>query len=93
LIIGTVLATESVVAAHVIRHLHLDDVGTPVGKLSARCRPSPNLCEIYNAKALERCRGGDVRHRRSDMVSAGGLLLYGAPSVNSIGIAALLDFR
>jgi len=45
-----------------IGHLHLDDVGTPVCKLPARGRPGPNLREIYNAKALERRGGGDVRH-------------------------------
>jgi hypothetical protein len=38
--------------------LHLDDVGTPVGKLPARRRAGPDLCQIDNAKALERCGSG-----------------------------------
>src|SRR5437879_2917495 len=71
LIVGTVLAAEGVVAAHMIRHLHLDDVGTPVGKLPARRRAGPNLCQIYNAKALERRGGGDVRHCCSLVTGAG----------------------
>src|SRR5450759_125863 len=71
LIAGTVLSAEVVVAAHMIRHLHLDDVGTPVGKLPARCRAGPDLCQIYNAEALERCGGGYVRHRCSLRVGAG----------------------
>ena len=64
LIVGTVLAAEGVVAAHMIRHLHLDNIRAPVGKLAACGWPRPNLREIDNAKALERRGGGDVRHCR-----------------------------
>ena len=62
LIVGAVLAAERIVAAHMVGHLHLDDIGAPVGKLPARRRSRADLGEINDTKALERGGGGLVRH-------------------------------
>ena len=71
LIIGAILAAERVVAAHVVRHLHLDDISAPVGKLPARRRPRPDLGEIDDAKAFQGGGGREVSHRSGFAISAG----------------------
>src|SRR5437879_13757166 len=75
LIVGAILTAEGVVAAHMIRHLHLDNIRAPVGKLAACGWPRPNLREIDNAKALERRGGGDVRHCCSRMTMNGTAII------------------
>ena len=62
---------ERVIAAHMVRHLHLNDIGAPVGKLAARRRPGPDLREIDDAKAFKGGGGGQVRHRSGLAIGAG----------------------
>ena len=62
LVVGAVLPAERVVAAHVLGHLHLDDVGAPVGKLAAGRGARADLGEVDDAKALQGGGGGQVWH-------------------------------
>jgi hypothetical protein len=68
LVIRPILAAERVVAAHVVGHLHLDDVGAPIGKLPARRRAGADLREVDHPKALQGRGRGLMRHRRSALV-------------------------
>ena len=62
LVVGAFLAAERVVAAHVLGHLHLDHVRTPVGELARGGRPGAHLRQVDDAEAGEGLRSGDVRH-------------------------------
>ena len=71
MIVGAVLAAERVVAAHMVGHLHLDDIGAPVSKLPARRRAGPDLGEIDDAKTFQGGGGGEMRHRSGLAIRAG----------------------
>jgi hypothetical protein len=58
LVVGAVLSPERIVAAHVFRHLHLDNVSTPVRQLAAGRGARAHLSEIDDAKTLQ---GGGSR--------------------------------
>ena len=62
LVVGAVLSSERIVAAHVLGHLHLDDVRAPVRQLAAGRGARANLGEIDDAKALQRGGSRQVWH-------------------------------
>ena len=55
LIVGTILTAQRIVTAHVLRHLHLNDIGTPIGQLATGSRPGTNLGQINDPETLK-CR-------------------------------------
>ena len=55
-------STRAQNAAHVLGHLHLDHVRTPVGELARGGRPGAHLRQVDDAEAGEGLRSGDVRH-------------------------------
>jgi hypothetical protein len=52
LVVRPLLPTQRIVPAHVIRHLHLHHIGTPIGQLPTSRGPRPYLGQVNHAKPL-----------------------------------------
>ena len=62
LVVRALLPAQRVVAAHVLGHLHLHHIGTPVGQLAAGRGASSDLGQIDHSETRECGRSRLVRH-------------------------------
>ena len=74
LVVRAFLSAQGVVAAHVLGHLHLNHIGTPIGQLTARGRASSDLRQVNDAKSGQGSGSGLVGHVLSFLNEASKML-------------------